>query len=431
MKRILYKILRPAAKILLPHLAGAWITLRQKLRRLPNRPNVVVLSLGSIGNSQCVAKAARAQGYNVHVFCHEPPFREARQLDFWHKIDCRYDFEQALKVARKLKPKAILLAEKNLLLPMQAHLADALGLRSVGEKAARTSNSKIAFREALDAACLPHLPWCRLDDYTPDQLALPAVLKPDCGTASKGVRYVGCAADLELDPDYAARMEADPSVGGAFLLESYVAGRQFDIEGLARDGDYHVLTVVEEKYQDTPPYFPPCWFLFNPPIPDQLRQRLIDRAKEALAALGVQNGAWHCEMRVDQTGEVRLLDYANRMGYNQFVSYASRVDFAGSYVSLMCDPGFAIPTPRPRALMRFLSKDRAETAALAKLHRDRPETSVLANFLPFEFSYHQYFAMIGILQPDFDALFTLMRRYGLVPKAWSDFYSLPKEHPDV
>lgn len=431
MKVTLYKLLRPVGKRVIPFLAGVWITLRQKTRRLPDKPNVIVLSLGTIGNSASVAKAAKAQGYNVHVFCQEAPFREAPYLDVWHRLDCRSDFDKALTLARSLAPKAILIAEKNLLLPMQAHLADALGLRSVGSLAAQTSNSKIAFREALDAAGVPQLPWCRLDDYTADRLTLPAVLKPDCGTASKGVRYVAKDADLELDPSYTARMSQDPSVSGPFLLESYVEGRQFDVEGLARDGKYHVLTIVEEKYQDTPPYFPPCWFLFNPPIPEELRQKLIDHVTQALNAVGVINGAWHCEVRVDRDGRVRVLDYANRMGYNQFVSHASGVGFADSYVALMCDPDFKMPTPEPRSLMRFLSRDKAETAALARLRRRRIDAVVLPNFMPFEFSYHQYFAMIGILQPDFTTLAELLRHYGVMPDEWHEIYHLPRGSSDA
>lgn len=389
-----------------------------------DKPVVIVLSLDKLGNSKEVARQARLKGFRVHVFAPFFPLLEAAYANGWSRIDPRTDFEDALKIAHELNPVAILLESKNLLLPMQNHLANALGLRSVGEKAVETSNSKIALRRSLDEYGVPNVPWMPLEDFGEQtDFPFPGVIKPDRGTASKGVRYVASTQDVLADGGKRIhRALRDPSVGELMLLEGYVKGRQFDIEGVAVDGEYYLFCIVEQFYEAAPPYFPPAWFHFNPPISAQDHDVLWSTTKRALKALGVQNGGFHLEQRLDASGTSRALDYANRMGYNHLISAASGVSFAGTYVDLMTGRAREVAPIQPRTLLKIFAFDDDTLRRMRQFVRDHPSHVHSKSFYSYEFSFHLYLGHLVVTFDDFAQQRRLLREYRLEPKEFATFY---------
>ena len=396
-----------------------WRSLRD--RKLQD-PLVIVLSMNYDGAALEVTRQARKQSFRVHVFCHQFPGTESALAHGWTRIDCLTDFDAALTRARMLNPVGILTEYKNLLLPMQTHLAEALNLPAVGQRGATTSNSKIALRQSLDDADLPNLPWLKLEDYAPGAFAFPGVVKPDRGTASKGVRFVADEADLLKGDDHAKELARDVSIGDEMLIEGFVKGRQFDLEGIAVDGEYHLICVVEEFYEAAPPYFPPSWFFFNPPIDSAMQNNLWASTQKALRALGVQNGAWHMEQRIDTTGTVRVLDYANRMGYNALISAASGVSFAGNYVALMTKGPFTPPVLSPLSQIQLFAFTPDVLARMKRLCAKHPDLVHSKSFFTYEFSYHTYLGHIVLQFPDYPALHALLSEWDLLPDEFDRYY---------
>ena len=306
---------------------------------------------------------------------------------------------------------------------MQSHLATSLGLVAIGDKGVETSNSKVALRQSLDAAGLPNLPWLLLEDYVPGSFTFPCVVKPDKGTASKGVRYVADEAELLRGDAQAKHLARDVSIGDRMLIEGFVKGRQFDLEGIAVDGTYYLLCTVEQFYEAAPPYFPPSWFFFNPPVPAATQTKLWDVTQKALKALGVQNGAWHMEHRIDKTGNVRVLDYANRMGYNQLISAACGNSFAGKYVSLMTKGAFTPPTLSHISQLQLFAFEPYVLARMRQLAAQHPELVHSKSFFAYEFSYHTYLGYIVLQFLDYAAMHTCLKEWDLLPPQFERYYS--------
>ena len=87
-----------------------------------------------------------------------------------------------------------------------------------------------------------------------------------------------------LDDVKARRASVDPSVGNRMLLEGFVEGRQFDLEGIAIDGHYHLLCIVEQHYGSKPPYFP--FLVLLQPSHFRLRKEVLwSTTQKALSAL--------------------------------------------------------------------------------------------------------------------------------------------------
>ena len=385
--------------------------------RARGKPKIIVLSLDKLGPSHEVTRQAFLKDFWVHVFAPSFPVLESAYAHSWSRVDPRTDFDRALIFAQEIKPVAILFESKNLLVPMQNHLANALGLKSVGDKAVVTTNSKIELRRSLDEGQVPNVPWQPLGDEIKEiKIPFPAVLKPDRGTASKGVRLVTSKSQISvLDDVKARRASVDPSVGNRMLLEGFVEGRQFDLEGIAIDGHYHLLCIVEQHYGSKPPYFPPSWFYFNPPISGYEKEVLWSTTQKALSALGVKNGAFHLEQRLDHGGVSRTLDYANRMGYNHLISAASGVSVAGTYVDIMAGNARQIPKPSPRLLLQRFAFDDDMLGRMKQFLSDHPSHVHLHSFYSYEFSFHLYLGYMVFIFENSQQLHDLMSKYNVLP----------------
>ena len=400
--------------------------IRSTRDRASGKSVVIVLSLDKLGPSREVARQALIKGYWVHIFAPSFPVQESAYAHDWTIIDPRVDFDRALIVAKKINPVAILLESKNLLLPMQNYLANELGLKSVGDKAVLTTNSKIELRRSLDRQNVPSVPWQPVgDDINKIKIPFPAVLKPDRGTASKGVRLVKSKSEIRsLDDIKIKRAYVDPSVGTGMLLEGFVEGRQFDLEGVAKDGDYILFCIVEQHYGSKPPYFPPSWFYFNPPISEEEKEVLWSTTQDALSSFGVKNGAFHLEQRLDNRGLSRTLDYANRMGYNHLVSAASGVSVAGAYVEIMTGNAEYIPKPQPRPLLQLFAFDDNMLRSMRRFLSEHPDHVQSHSFFSYEFSFHLYLGYMVCIFEDNRQLHDLLSEFGLLPYEFADFYDL-------
>ena len=191
-------------------------------------------------------------------------------------------------------------------------------------------------------------------------------------------------------------------LGDQCFIEEYVDGEQYDVEGIACRGRFHVLCVVREYYEAEPPYFPPKFFLFNPPITDDLKRRLMTAAEDAIKCLGVENGAWHCEFRVDKEGKIFLLDYANRMGYSSLVSVASGCSFEGNYVDIMADKFSQPPMIAPKVMLYYyINSGVEEHRRLAKNCRELVQKS---SFEPFSVSVTRYQGYLSLVASRYETI---------------------------
>lgn len=410
---------------------------RGRLRLLLNRRAlgqssgewVIVLSLGRNGPAPNVTKELWDRGYRVHVLCPEFPARERNHIHSWQKVPGLEDIASVVDfnaLVDSLKPKnpaAVLLEAKNLLLPAQVRISEALGLKSLGDKAVETSNSKIAMRQALDTLEGRQVPWQEVSDPFEVTIDLPAIIKPDRGTASKGVLLIQTLDDLALAAQKHVELKDDISVGERRLMEGFVKGRQFDMEGVAQDGEYSFFVCVEEYYEGRAPYFPPAWHYFNPPISPELQDALERGATRSLRALGVRHGGFHMEMRIDADGNVFALDYANRMGYNDLVSRGAGTSFPGGYVDTMLDSKrLSDLTFDRKPVFNIFCQDNTTMAMARKFRQAFSENVIRFSPAPFQIGHTQFQGRITVADSDDVALYRKLQSVGGVPDQFAQFY---------
>lgn len=194
-----------------------------------------------------------------------------------------------------------------------AAAAALLGLASNAPEAVAAARNKFRFREKLRLAGLrsPDYRLVSLDD-DPGRLAhdvsFPCVLKPLTLAMSRGViRADGHNSFVDAFHRVAAIIKSpDASTPGEaadhMLVESYIPGTEYALEGLIDNGRLHVLAIFDKPAPLEGPYFEETIYV-TPAAIDADREAAIGAAaQDAVAAIGLVEGPTHIDLRVNDDG---------------------------------------------------------------------------------------------------------------------------------
>ena len=202
----------------------------------------------------------------------------------------------------------------------------ALGLPGNPPSAAAASRNKQLTREALSRAGMP-VPWFRVISLADDIRAVaheatyPCVIKPLALSGSRGVIRADdedglvaafarlCAILARAD----VRSERTPASDWA-LVEGFIDGREFAVEGVMTRGRLRVLAVFDKPDRLDGPFFEETIYV-TPSRADASTLRAIEDAIAGAArALGLWHGPIHAECRTstEVSGPVYVLEVAAR-----------------------------------------------------------------------------------------------------------------------
>ncbi|MDA1184270.1 MAG: ATP-grasp domain-containing protein [Acidobacteria bacterium] len=193
---------------------------------------------------------------------------------------------------------------------LAAHLADAFGLPGHAPAAAGKCGNKLTTRQALQAAGLP-TPWFVSMPIGGDaewqsvRVEYPAVIKPLALSGSRGVMRVDDAGEfvaaferlrrLLEAPDL--RAERDAAHGQA-LVEGFIPGAEYAIEGLLTDGTLQLLAICDKPDPLDGPFFEETIYRMPSLASEEVQQRIGEAVAAASIALGLHHGPVHAECRV-------------------------------------------------------------------------------------------------------------------------------------
>ena len=230
----------------------------------------------------------------------------------------------AIVDAARLRPLDGLIALGDRPTVIAARAGEALDLPVHPAGAAAIARDKQRTRERLRAAGLP-VPWFLPSqiDANPRELrdvarvsvrgqAGGAVRQPrrDAGRRSGRVsssRSTGWRALLRLPEVRAERNEAHDRI----LIEGFIPGREFALEGLMHHGALQVLALFDKPDPLDGPFFEETIYVTPSSAPAELERRDRRRGPPAAAAIGLRHGPIHAECRVNEGG-VFVLEVAAR-----------------------------------------------------------------------------------------------------------------------
>ncbi|WP_405015702.1 ATP-grasp domain-containing protein [Kitasatospora sp. NBC_00070] len=190
-----------------------------------------------------------------------------------------------------------------------ALVADLLGVRSPGLRAARVCRNKLLQRRYLadwsPASAL--VPAAGRTELAAAWDGFPVVVKPVGRLASSGVRLVADRAELLAG---LAGYEPDETL----LFEQRAEGPEYSVESLSLHGEVHYLGTTEKRTTETVgDYFVEMGHTTPAPgLDGPARERLYAVHRAVLARLGFDTGMAHAEYRIGPDGRIVLIEIAAR-----------------------------------------------------------------------------------------------------------------------
>lgn len=188
-------------------------------------------------------------------------------------------------------------------------VGEALGLRVNPLAAAQATRDKRVMRERLARAGVPSPSFTavRVDEdgaAAAARVTYPCVLKPRVLSASRGVIRADDPASFVVafarigailrEPEVAALGEGTDTI----LVEGFVPGREVALEGLLEDGVLRTLALFDKPDPLDGPFFEETIYVTPSRLPAATQAAVADVAARAAHALGLTDGAVHCELRL-------------------------------------------------------------------------------------------------------------------------------------
>lgn len=210
-----------------------------------------------------------------------------------------------------------------------AGVAAALGLPGAPVEAAALVRNKYRCREALATHAVPQPQFGRFTNReematAAGRLGFPLICKPIGAAGSKGVFKVDTEADLSTVFDMLVanvRPEIDPLFSyhaGQYVLEQFMTGREFSVEGIVCRGSIHVVGITEKWA--TSDFFTEYQHAFPARLGERDAASISRIAEDAVSALGLDNCGFHVEVMLGERGP-RIVEVNGRLGGDLITSH--------------------------------------------------------------------------------------------------------------
>ena len=204
-----------------------------------------------------------------------------------------------------------------------ALVAQALGLPGHPPEAAAIARHKQLTRERLRDAGLP-LPWFMPTRVDADpralaaSLAFPCVVKPVALSGSRGVIRADDEASFVVAFERLQALLGSPEVRAErndahqmALVEGFIPGREFALEGLMHHGELHVVAIFDKPDPLDGPFFEETIYVTPSTAAAGVQREIVSAIGAAATAIGLRHGPIHAECRVNPGG-VFVLEVAAR-----------------------------------------------------------------------------------------------------------------------
>lgn len=212
---------------------------------------------------------------------------------------------------RGIEPVAVATMGSDQAVLPTAQLAERLGLPGLPVETARTVADKRRMRSAFEkrkVRCPKGREAATFEEAEQafHQLGAPVVVKPVDGSAQRGVTEVRAEGELADAVDRALAA----SKAGAIVLEEYLDGHEYTVNGFLLEGEYFPMSVTRRILYPPPPLGVCIAHRYPSLLSDE--QPLFDLARRASLAVGLETGPSYVQVRTN--GQVAAIEVGARLG---------------------------------------------------------------------------------------------------------------------
>lgn len=288
---------------------------------MPNQHSLTLLCLASYFKGGAFLQAAKRLGCKVILVAKESfkdeawPRESLDEIYFMPDLSRKPDITHAVSYLARANVIDQIIALDDYDVETAAHLREHLRLPGMGDSTARHFRDKLAMRTAARNGGL-NIPeftgvfnYDRLREFMA-RVPPPWLLKPRSEASSMGIKKIEHPDELWPLLDSLGDQQS------FFVLEQYVPGDVFHVDGLVNDGK--VLFSVAHKYGQPPMNVYQGGGVFITRTLDRASaeaQALLTLNTQVLSALGMVRGATHSEyIKAHSDGRLYFLENAARVG---------------------------------------------------------------------------------------------------------------------
>lgn len=318
----------------------------------------------------------KEMGYETHVFAWECGDIGEKTADYFYPISIT-EKEEILEKCKEINVDAVCTIASDLGNVIASFVARQMRLPANSEYCIKVSSNKYEMRKAFEEnnIAVPHFFELSNTDSLDllEGIKYPVIVKPTDRSGSRGITKLGSPRGLGEAIKKAIYLSFEKKA----IIEEYIEGNEYSMECISFEGEHKILAVTK-KYTTGAPHFIETGHM----EPSDLSEQTIEKAKKeifkALDALDIQMGASHSEFKVDNEGNVKIIEIGARMGGDCIGSDLVRLSTGYDFTKMVIQtalgekPDFKKGKEPSNAAVKYIfSKDDYEK--YCKLKREKPE----------------------------------------------------------
>lgn len=225
------------------------------------------------------------------------------------------DYDGHCAVVEKYGIDAIVTAATDKPLVMMARIAEKYGFPFYSVEAAKWSTDKFQMKKRFELGGVPHAQGRLISKVEEAEgLEFPVIVKPRDNSGSRGVKLCRNKEELIASIDEALENSKLDSV----LVEEFIEGPEYSIEGLHHDGKSEVIQFTEKKTTEFP-YNVELGHIQPANISDENNQKIREIVSKIGAALRFENCPSHTELKINERG-IFVIETSPRLGGDYITS---------------------------------------------------------------------------------------------------------------
>lgn len=273
---------------------------------------VLIFGVGELQRS-IILRAKRMGLYTVGIDpCADAVCRDV--VDAFEVVGGQ-DYKGTCAVVEKYGINAIVTAATDKPLVMMARIAEKYGFPFYSVETAQWSTDKYQMKYRFELGDVPHAQGRLISKVEEAEgLVFPVIVKPRDNSGSRGVKLCRNAEELKVSIEEALENSKLDTV----LVEEFIEGPEYSIEGLHYDGKSEVIQFTEKKTTEFP---------YNVELGHKQPANLTDAQKNAIReivfkigkALKFENCPSHTELKINERG-IFVIETSPRLGGDYITS---------------------------------------------------------------------------------------------------------------
>ena len=304
-----------------------------------------MMILGASALQVPAIKKAKEMGYEIILVDYDPDAVGFELADV-KLVVSTLDQEEVLKQARIYKPDVVITSTSDGPVRTAAYVNEKLGKQpDLSYEDSLCATIKSYMRERLKECHVPIPQYFVVSNEKEFQNAVQAlqgdmIVKPADNAGSRGVVLIKKDSESgKTQPEDTLAVyeySKSNSRNGVVMVEEFMEGEEVSVESMTVNGETTVVTITD-KLTTPPPYFVELGHAEPSRHPAKLQEQIREITKQAVAAIRLQNGPSHTEVKLTKNGP-KIVELAARLGgdfiTSRLVPMSTGVDMVGNSVIL-------------------------------------------------------------------------------------------------